>query len=308
MYTEAVEILQRTWQQSFWNTMYTIPDPFDGLYAVEPSTQKTDTRARFGAAPMPEQWVGDREGKPLNEYTQTTTNIPYESTVTFGKETIEYLGENAGEVGRAMANQAMKARMHKAKLASALLEAGFAATCDDGQYFFDTDHAYTGAAYTTSQDNDLTSAAATGTVPTAAEAATGIRACLNAFYGFKDDQGDPLVPESYIGDPSMWIVMVPAAFGTAFRQVLIADTLSAAGDNDLKGTFTLRVNPFLTSGAVFYMFFAGSPWKPILVQQKSDVTPDSWYDQHSGTFYSSFSWWGAVDYGAWQTAIGYTYT
>lgn len=308
MYSEAVQMLLRTWEQSFWNAQYTIPDPFDGLYAVETSTQKTDTRARFGAAAMPEQWVGDRKGKPVNEYSQSTTNVPYESTIPFGKETIEYIGENMGEVAKTMSNQAMKARLHKAKLASTLLEAGFSATGDDGQFFFDTDHAYSGASYTTSQDNDLTSAAATGTVPTAAEAATGLRACFNALYGFKDDQGDPMVPTNEIGNAGDFIVMVPPAFQTAFRQVLIADTLSAAGDNDLKGTFTLRVNPFLTSGAIFYMFYANSPWKPIIVQQKSDVTPDSWYHEHSNTFYSSFSWWGAVDYGAWQTAVGYTYT
>ena len=308
MHTEAIELLKNTWKQSCWNTHYSIPDPFDGLYAVESSNQKTETRARFGATPFPEEWRGDREGKPLNEYTRDTTNVPYDATVEFGKETIEYLGQNAGEVGRAMANQAMKARMHKAKLASALLEAGFSATCDDGQYFFDTDHAYSGASYTTSQDNDLTSAAATGTSPTAAEAAVGLRACFNKFYTIKDDQGDPMVPAGQVGNPSDFIVMVPGAFQTAFRQVLVADTLSAAGDNDLKGTFTLRVNPFLTSGAVFYMFYAASAWKPIIVQQKSDVTPYSWYDDNSGSFYSSYSWWGAVDYGAWQTAIGYTYT
>ena len=305
-YTEAVELLKKTAKQSFWNKFWSIPDPFDGLVSYEDSTQSQETRALLGSAPMPQEWVGDVEPKPTNEYTRTTTNKPYESTVPIGKKTIKF--QQWDEVATHIANQAEKARAHKAKLLTTKLEAGISSTCLDGQYFFDDDHAHAGAEYTTSQDNDLTAAIVSATAPTAAEAATGLRACFNSLYGFKDDRGDPMVPKDAVGNPADFIVMVPPSFMTRFRQVLVADTLSAAGDNDLKGTFTLRVNPFMSGTKTFYMFYASSNWKPFIVQEAGGMETQDWYDNYSGNYFHRVNWWGAVDYGAWQTAVSYIFT
>ena len=119
-YTEGVEILKKTAKPSFWNTFWSIPDPFDGLVSWEDSDQSQETRAHFGSAPMPQEWVGDVEPKQTNEYTRTLTNKPYESTVVIGKKTIMF--QQWDEAATHIANQAEKARAHKAKLLTTKLD------------------------------------------------------------------------------------------------------------------------------------------------------------------------------------------
>lgn len=300
------ELQKKNAERSFWNGYYSIPDPWEGLVFETESTQKTGTYAWLGAAPMPVEWVGDRKPKDANEYSYDVTDKNWDATISVDKDLIEY--EQWDEVGRLVANLGMKVRAHRSKRLSTILEAGFSTVCEDGQYYFDTDHLDAGAEYTTTQDNDLTSAAATGTQPTAAEAATGIRSCFNAVYGFKDDRGDPMCPNEEIGNPANFIVMVPSAYLTVFRQVLVANTLSAAGDNDLKGTFTLRHNPFLTSSAIFYFFYRHPTHKPFGTRIKRGTMLEDNINSKSGNTDYSGGWKGECFYGQWRTAIGYTYT
>src|SRR3990170_6398660 len=172
MLTYGSALQQKTATQSFWNSYYSIPDPFDGLVYVRPSTQKTDTYTRLGAAPMPEVWVGDRKAQTANEYSYEATNVPYDATVKVDKELIHY--QQWDEVGNLISNLGLKGRAHKTKQLTTILEAGFSTVCEDTQYFFDDDHTDLGGKYTTSQDNDLTSAIVLKTAPTDLEFATAV--------------------------------------------------------------------------------------------------------------------------------------
>lgn len=305
MATDATQLKLKTAVQSFWNSYYSIPDPFEGLVSVRESTQKTDTYTRLGAAPMPVEFSGDRQGKVTNEYTFTGTNIPYDGSIVIDKELVKY--QQWDEISSLTANQGLKAAAHRTALLTTLLENGTTVVGDDGQFFFDVDHTDPGAVNTTNQDNDLTSTAATGTVPTDLEARREIRRQFDQFYTFKDDRGDPQVPSDRI-DAENFVLMIPPEFLTVIRQIEVSDTVTGPLANDLKGTFSYRVNPFLTGGDQMFMFYAGSIHKPLILQQTGSTESRVFEDPHSGNFMHSATWWGVAIYGQWRTVVSEIYT
>ena len=306
MATSASALLLKTAVQSFWNSYYSIPDPFDGLVYTRSSDQKTDTYTRLGAAPMPVEFSGNRQAKMSNEYTFTATNVPYDSTVSIDKELVKY--QQWDEVASLTANQGLKAMAHKTSLLTTALVAGVSTVGDDGQFFFDTDHADPGSVYTAGQDNDLTAAAGAGTVPTDLEGRVAIRAMFDAFFTFKDDRGDPQVPATDNLSASDFVLMIPPEFLTIIRQLQLSTTVTGPLANDIQGTFNYRVNPFLTGGNQMFMFYAGSNHKPMIVQQTGSLENRVYEDPHSGNFNHSATWWGVVTYGQWRTAVSYVFT
>lgn len=302
------ELLKKTAEQSFWNSFLTISDPFDGLVFRKTSTQATDTYARLGAAPMPEEWVGDAHVKDANEYDYSVTNKAWKSAVRIDKKLIKY--QQWDEIANLVANLGAKARAHQVKKLSDQLELGFTTTGDDGQNFFDTDHADPGAEYTTDQDNDLTADITTPADPTAANVQTAIRAIIDAFYGFKDDRGDPFDLGEL--DQNNLVIMIPPTYFSVFRQVMTTDTISAAGDNDLMGHFQIRVNRFLTNTDRFYAMVNHVNHKPLILQESGGLVLENnmGSDDHqmTGDVIYSAHWWGETAFGQWRTAVGYVYT
>lgn len=304
MLTYGSELLQATAVESFWNSYFTLPDPFDGLVYSRPSTQATDTYTRLGAAPMPREWSGDRQAKVANEYSFDIANKPYESSVKVGKKLIKF--EQWAEVANLIGNQGSKARAHKTKLFSTLIEAGTAAVCEDGQFFFDTDHSDSGAEYTDSQNNDLTIDIVAQAAPTDLEFAKAMRLLLDQMWTFKDDRGDPAVPTD--DNAANYILMIPTNYRSVARRVAIADSLTGPIGNDLKGTFTWRANPFLTNTDRMYLFYAGSNHKPIVLQEAGGLEFDDDLEKKSGDITYSTTWWGRAQYGQWRTACAYVFT
>ena len=302
--TAGTNLLSKIAVQSFWNSYFAIPDPWAGLVYTRQSDQLTDTYTRLGAAPMPQAWDGDRDAKVSNEYSYSLTNAPYDATVKIDKKLIKY--QQWDEVGNLVGNLGAKARAHQTKLITSTMVSGLDTVCEDGQFFFDDDHASAGAEYTTSQDNDKTISIVLKTAPTDLEFAASIRVCLNALYSFKDDRGDPTVPES--SDGSNFVCMVAPSFMTIAQQVATSNSLTGPIGNDLMGRFTVRVNPFLTDDDTYYFFYQGSIHKPMILQETGGLTLDEEMEYKSGNYLYSASWWGAVGYGQWRTAIMYAFT
>ena len=302
-YGSALQL--KTAVQSFWNNYFALPDPFEGLLYTRTSTQKTDTYARLGAAPMPTAWVGNRNVKDVNEYSFSVVNNNYDASVRVDKDLVRF--EQWGEIANLLGNLGTKARALIPSLTTTTMVAGTAAVCEDGQYFYDTDHASPGAEYTTSQDNDLTGTAATNTQPTAAETLTALRAMFAQLYSYKDDRGDPMAPVDVM-DPANFVVMIPPVYLGPFRQVLNAETITAAGDNDLKGTFTLRINPYITTVNQCFMHYRGSDHKPFIVQQASGVELTEEREHGTGDYVYSASWAGNIGYGEWRTTVSYIFS
>ena len=311
MYTTGTALLLKTAQQTFWNSYFEYDNPFEGLVYQKESTQLVETYAHLGSAPMPEQWEADDNVKVMNEYSYTVKNIFWKSAVRFAKSLVHF--QQWDVIADAVANMGTKARAHQSKRLTEFLLAAHATAGADGQFYFDTDHAWSGAEYSTAWDNDLT-ANITPTAPTLAELATAIRAIIGKLYTSRDDRGDPRFPTTV--NPANIIIHYPSAYVNLFNQLLTQDSITNPGDNDLKGRFTARINPFLpdptSSQGLLFGFLAGSNRKPLILQQAGPIVfgNNLQGDEYRSTGNSVFdAWWcGEAAPGDHALAVRYEFT
>lgn len=272
------------------------------------STQAVEEYAWLGSAPALREFIGGRTPAELAEYSFTVTNKDYEGSITFKSKDMRR--DKMGMIQVRVNQLADRAMDHPAKLLSALMIAGEATTCYDGQFFFDTDHSE-GSSGT--QSNDITfdiSDAGTGgtaTAPSAETMARAILAAIQQIYTFKDDRGEPMNQGA-----SRFQVQVPVTFMSAALEAVT--TLLSGGGNTavlaaLKGIFTIDVvpNPRLTWTTKFAVFRTDEAAKPFILQEE-DI-PDvialgegSEYEQLNKEQLFGVDWTGNVAYAYWQHA------
>ncbi|MCK9570071.1 Mu-like prophage major head subunit gpT family protein [Candidatus Pacearchaeota archaeon] len=273
------------------------------------SNQESETYKWLGMSPVMREWIGGRNAKGFRENGITIVNKTYEATMEVLVDEIRR--DKTKQVMLRVAELASRTNSHWAKLLTALLVAGEAAggECYDGQYFFDTDHSEGDSG---TQDNDLTGAAATTTIPTAAEAEVAIMACVAAILGFKDDQGEPMNE-----DASAFRLVIPVTYLGPFASVMGNDYIAAGQSNTIKNLdgfkFSLSVNPRLTSSAKFYCFRADGQTKPLIRQEEEAVSVSAIAEGSELEFKENKHQYGVkairnVGYGYWQHACLYTFT
>ena len=122
-------------------------DAFDAMAAttfyrdvamIAPSTTASNTYDWLGDFPELREWVGDRVIKDMRENAYQITNKIYEGTVGIARTAIE--DDTVGTLAPRIRNMGQSAARHPDRLIAALITAGGASLCYDGQYFFDTDH------------------------------------------------------------------------------------------------------------------------------------------------------------------------
>lgn len=111
---------------------------FEKVATTVTSTTRSENYAWMGQFPRLREWIGDRQVKNLTSFTYTITNKDWEATVAVPRNDIE--DDSFGVYTPLMSEMGLSARTHPDELVFALLVAGFASNCYDGQYFFDTDH------------------------------------------------------------------------------------------------------------------------------------------------------------------------
>jgi phage major head subunit gpT-like protein len=271
------------------------------------SNQESETYKWLGMAPGMREWVGGRNAKGFRENGITIANKTYEATMEVLLDEIRR--DKTGQVMLRIAELAQRTNSHWASLLTTLIVAGTSGECYDGQYFFDTDHSEGDSG---TLDNDLTGAAATGTQPTAAEAEAAVMACVTAILGFKDDQGEPMNEGA-----SKFRIMIPAVFLSPFAAVLNNEFIASGQSNIVKNidgfSFTMTVNPRLTSGAIFYVFRADGQTKPFIRQEEEPVSLSAIAEGSELEFKENKHEYGVkairnVGYGYWQHACVYTFT
>ncbi len=303
--------LRDTARIAFWQGFTALPSLFDGIVSVEPSNADQETYAWLGYAAPVREFAGQRVKQGVPQVTYTIVNKKWEATVVF-----DYLVRKFGKnnvVAKNVAQMGQKAREHRDKLLTQALQLGISTACYDTQFFFDTDHSEVGAIYTTSQDNDKTSTAATTTIPTDLEFAAAMRTAQSTLFSFKDGAGDPFWP----GDTPSFVCMVPPQFRTIALQVAGNEYLTGPISNDLRGTFTVRVNPFMlpTTGSTqdqFVLFNTSHIQKALILQVAEDVSleddmgGDSEFNTKDVSF-GSFAVYNA-GYGQWRCALSHIFT
>jgi len=113
------------------------------LVAMEtPSEGRSVDYKWLGAFPMMRKWVGDRVIKDLSAFRYEIVNEPFEATVEVDRDDID--DDLVGVYKPIIQGLGFSAKQHPDMLVWALLKAGFATPCFDGQYFFDDDHQVAG--------------------------------------------------------------------------------------------------------------------------------------------------------------------
>nr|AUG44385.1 major head subunit protein [uncultured bacterium] len=131
-------ILFRAFNTAFQKGFSGTPSQWAKIATLVPSSTGTEDYGWLGSIPGMREWLGDRQIQNLALSSYSIKNKEFESTIGVKRSNVEddqygiyapmfeMLGQNASE--------------HPDTLIFALLAAGFATNCYDGQYFFDTDH------------------------------------------------------------------------------------------------------------------------------------------------------------------------
>lgn len=272
------------------------------------STQAVEEYAWLGSAPALREFIGGRTPAELAEYSFTVSNKDYEGSITIKSK--DHRRDKLGMIQVRVNQLADRAMDHPAKLLSALMIAGEATTCYDGQFFFDTDHSEGSSG---SQSNDITfdiSDAGTGgtaTAPSAATLSAAILAAIQQIYTFKDDRGEPMNQGA-----TSFQVQVPVTFMAAALEAVAALLVGGGNTNVLKALenkFKIDVvpNPRLTWTTKFAVFRTDEAAKPFILQEEDipDVVAlgeGSEYEQLNKEHLYGVDWTGNVAYAYWQHA------
>lgn len=103
-----------------------------------PSSTGKEEYGWLGKIPNVREWLGDRVVQNIKQHDYSIKNKDFELTIGVDRNDIE--DDNVGVYTPLFTEMGMSTGAHPALLVFALLKAGFATACYDGQYFFDTDH------------------------------------------------------------------------------------------------------------------------------------------------------------------------
>lgn len=111
---------------------------FENIATVVPSSSTSNTYDWLGDFPTLQEWVGDRVIKDMKAQGYQITNKLYEATLGVKRTAVE--DDQYGHYATVAATMGQEAAQHPDRIIAALMAAGTAALCYDGQNFFDTDH------------------------------------------------------------------------------------------------------------------------------------------------------------------------
>ena len=273
------------------------------LAAKVNSNQATEDYGFLGTAPALREFIGGRSLKEIKENSFSITNKDYENSVRF--RTKDMRRDKTGMIRMRIDDLTDRVNDHPASLLSTLIMNGESTPCYDGQYFFDTDHS---DGKSGSLSNDVGYTVTSATAPTSDEMAEAVLGAIQAMYGFKDDQGEPVNQNA-----RRFGVMVPVPFmGATLKAVkaLLGSGGASATIPALSGDFEIVpvVNPRLTWTTKFATFRLDSNAKPFILQQEGApgilaLGEGSEYEQlHKEQIYG-WDWSGNVGYGMWQGAV-----
>jgi hypothetical protein len=186
----------------------------------------------LGMVPALREWVGRRSAhKPL-EFKFQVTLKKFETTVQVPLDWVN--NDKTGLVNKSMGQLAVRYNPQwYGKRVANLLNTGASGLCFDGQPYFSAAHAWGDSG---TMSNLLTFVAATGTIPTANEAASAIVAAVASLQSYLDDRGEPINE----GMTKITIVVPTGDLGAAVTQ--------AVKEKNLDTGTGVRTNPVLGLG------------------------------------------------------------
>ncbi|MEW5722884.1 MAG: Mu-like prophage major head subunit gpT family protein [Thermodesulfobacteriota bacterium] len=130
--------------QIIFNEAFTgAPSQWNQVAMLITSSDRVEHYPWLGDVPAMREWIGDRVLKDLAAFDYTILNRSWEATIEVDRDDID--DDRIGLYRPKIQALGDAAKRHRDVLIFALLAAGFATACFDGQYFFDSDHPVAGA-------------------------------------------------------------------------------------------------------------------------------------------------------------------
>lgn len=123
---------------SFQNGFDGAQTAYGRVATTVPSSTKEEKYGWLGKFPQMREWVGPRVINAMAEHDYAIKNRTFENTIGVDRDDID--DDALGIYGPMFQELGQSAAEHPDTLVFALLKAGFATECYDGQPFFDTDH------------------------------------------------------------------------------------------------------------------------------------------------------------------------
>ncbi|HUX16945.1 MAG TPA: Mu-like prophage major head subunit gpT family protein [Phycisphaerae bacterium] len=291
-------------RSDFFNRYNSLPSMSDRLATRVASGLATEQYRWLGMVPQMREWVAGRQLKGLRSESYDVDNLRYEASIAVDQ--VELDRDQTGQIRMRINEMADRAASHKDFLISALLHNGGTAgyVSYDGLTYFNDAHV-SGASG--NQDNNRTSAAATGTQPTVAEFQAAMEEGWAAMRSFKDDQGEPL----NIRFDGV-VVIVPPCYEWVARQALNA-TIIAATDNVMRGAADVMVDLFSPDVDRFYLALTGANLRPFIFQDEKPITFEAVAENDAEARFFQEHKYGvdaryAIAYAAWYTIVRHIFT
>lgn len=250
-----------------------------------PSDQPQEVYPLMEAVPYLKEWIGARKTKEPDVYKYTVVNKEFDSGISFHRNDVRR--DKTGQVARAIQALGARTGFLPEDLLTALLVANPAAY-DGTALYADRSALKTGG----SINNQTTSAAATGTIPTVAEMSAAIAAGITVIYKATDFEGAPANQAV-----RRFEVMVPPAYAFAANGAIVNDYISSGVSNELAkmpisiGWF---INPWLSAEDIFYTFASDAALMGLIFQEEKAVQMESKLEGSDYTIDTGrYSWHGS---------------
>lgn len=146
-------ILYKAFNAAFQKGFAGVSPMWQKIATLVPSTTGSEDYGWLGQIPGMREWLGDRHIHNLKQHDYSIKNKKFELTVGVPREKVD--DDQYGVYAPMMEMLGQSANEHPDTLIFALLAAGFATACYDGQYFFDTDHPVVQADGTTASVSNM---------------------------------------------------------------------------------------------------------------------------------------------------------
>lgn len=134
----SLAALFTAFRAEFQQAMGATPSDWQRIATEVPSTTSSNTYGWLGQFPAFREWIGDRVLKDIKAHSYSITNKKFESSIGVSRDDLE--DDQIGVFKPLIAEMGRASGSHPDELVFALLAAGAATLCYDGQNFFDTDH------------------------------------------------------------------------------------------------------------------------------------------------------------------------
>jgi phage major head subunit gpT-like protein len=262
--TAKATVVLRDLTQKFDNTFQQQQPFYPKVCTVVNSNGSDEKYGWLGSVPSVREWLGDRNFNELRASTFALPNKQWEDSLQIAKT--DLADDRMGMYSMAMPELAKRAALHPDKLLFQSIVAGESTACSDGQYFYDTDHAFGESG---SQSNDLTYNATDHTAVTVAEFKAAFDAAVIAILNFKDDNGEPFAQPTVSKLADLQVIVPTALRKVAYESV--ESVMISNSSNVVIDRPEIICSPFLTTGTKFYVNYLGSFLKPFVFQAREPL-------------------------------------